>query len=247
MNLLVDIGNTSVKWACANGLQFVQTGRFEHAGGDPDAQMEQAWGALPVPGRVMAANVAGGVRATRLCAWVERAWQLQPAFIRAARQAAGITNAYTEPAQLGADRWAAMIAAWHAIRGAVCVVDCGTAITIDLIDTAGQHRGGQILPGVTMMRHALGTRTAQLPRVHGQREPVLLARDTEAAIYSGSLYAAAAAIERIVADMATATGLRPELVLTGGAAALLTPQLLPAFSFDADLVLKGIALLAGDT
>ncbi len=179
-------------------------------------------------------------------AWVERSWQVRPHFIRAGRQAAGVTNAYAQPALLGADRWAAMIAAWQATGDVVCVVDCGTAITLDLVDAGGVHRGGLILAGVTMMQQALCAHTADLPLPHDEPAPVSLATTTSGAISRGSLYAAAAAIERIATDMAASTGLQPAVVITGGDAQRLVPLLGLVARYDADMVLKGIAILAGE-
>jgi len=75
---------------------------------------------------------------------------------------------------------------------------------------------------------------------------VVLATSTGAAISSGSLYAAAAAVDRIVTDMAASTDTQPEVVITGGDAPRLMPLLGLAARHDADLVLKGIAILAGE-
>lgn len=246
MNLLVDIGNTSFKWATAKGLQFDTRGQFAHRGNDLAMQLEQDWGKLAAPARILVSNVAGAAMADSLSAWTDRSWQLRPQFIRAVRKTAGVTNAYAIPEQLGADRWAALIAAWHAAGEAVCVVDCGTAITLDLVDPAGVHRGGLILAGVAMMQQALCRQTADLKLPGGDRPPVLLATTTADAISSGSQFAAAAAIDRIVADMAASTGLRTVVVITGGEANRLAPLLGIAARYDADLVLKGIAMLAGE-
>ncbi len=246
MNLLVDIGNTSLKWALAGGHETGSPGRFVHRGHDLVPLLEQAWGDMAAPERILVSSVAGTVQAERLADWTVRTWRLRPQFIRASRQAAGLTCAYERPVQLGADRWAAMIAAWHSVADAVCVVDCGTAITLDLVDANGRHRGGQILAGVAMMRQALAAQTADLPLQREASPPVLLATTTADAINSGSLFAAAAAIERLVADMAADTGLRPVVVLTGGDAPVLLPLLGLDIRHDADLVLKGIAILAGE-
>jgi type III pantothenate kinase len=246
MNLMVDIGNSTVKWALASGQQLETRGQFMHRGNDLDVLAEQAWGALAVPDRVLVSNVAGTALADRLSAWAGRCWQRSPCFMRAGRRSAGVTNAYAIPEQLGTDRWAAMIAAWHAAAGAVCVVDCGTAITLDLVDPAGVHRGGLILAGVGLMRQALCAHTADLRLPTDEQSPVVLATSTGAAISSGSLYAAAAAVDRIVTDMAASTDTQPEVVITGGDAPRLMPLLGFAARHDADLVLKGIAILAGE-
>jgi len=108
------------------------------------------------------------------------------------------------------------------------------------------HRGGLILPGVKMMQQALCAHTADLPLPHADQAPVLLATTTSGAIDSGSLYAAAAAVERIATDMAASSGLQPAVVITGGDAQRLAPLLGLVARYDADLVLKGIAILAGE-
>jgi type III pantothenate kinase len=246
MNLLVDIGNTSVKWAQASGQQLDKQGQFVHRGDDLDMLLGQAWGALDKPERILVSNVAGAALAERLSAWVDRSWQIRPQFIRAGRRAAGVTNAYTQPERLGSDRWAALIAAWQATGDTVCVVDCGTAITLDLVGPDGGHRGGLILAGVTMMQQALCAQTADLTLPPGEQAPVLLATTTSDAISSGSLYAAAAAVDRIVADMAASTHLQPAVVITGGDAQRLAPLFRVTATHVADLVLKGIAILAGE-
>lgn len=247
MILLVDFGNTSVKWALAGGDRLETVDRFTHRGHDLGPLLDRYWGGLARPARVVVSSVAGGERAERLGAWSRDTWRLIPEFIHATREAAGVTCAYARPETLGVDRWAAMIAAWRATAAAVCVIDCGTAITLDLVDATGRHRGGQILPGVSMMRQALSAQTAELPQPSVATPPVLLATTTVDAINSGSLYAAAAAIDRLSTDMAAETGLRPGYRITGGDAHALMPLLRIAAEHDADLVLKGIAILAGET
>ncbi len=246
MNLLVDIGNTSVKWALASGRQLNTTGRFTHRGHDLAGLLDQSWATLAAPGQLVVTNVAGADLADSLSAWTGRRWQVRPRFIRAGRQAAGVTNAYPIPEQLGADRWAALIAAWHASGAAVCAVDCGTAITLDLVDPAGLHRGGLIVAGLALMQQALCAHTANLQLPCDEQSPVLPATSTGDAISSGCRYAAAAAVDRIVTDMAASTGLEPEVIITGGDAQKLMPLLRVVARHDADLVLKGIAILAGE-
>jgi len=247
MNLLVDIGNTSVKWALAGGRQLEATGRFTHRDRDLAVLLEQAWADLAAPDRLVVTNVAGADLAESLSEWTGRRWQARPRFIRAGRQAAGVTNAYPVPEQLGADRWAALIAAWHAAGGAVCAVDCGTAITFDLVDPAGRHRGGLIVAGLALMQQALYAQTAGLQPPGDDQSAGLPATSTGAAISGGCRYAAAAAIDRIVAELAASTGLQPEVIITGGDAQTLMPLLRVDARHDADLVLKGIAILAGES
>jgi len=246
MNLLVDAGNSWIKWALASGQRLETRGKFRHRDDDPAQLAEQAWGRLSPPARMLVSNVAGAALADGLSAWAVRHWQLQPVFLRAGREAAGVTNAYPIAEQLGVDRWAAMIAAWHGAGDAVCVVDCGTAITLDLVDPAGRHRGGLILPGIRLMQQALCAQTADLRVPDCDQAPVLLANGTAAAIGSGCRFAVAAAIDRLARDVGISAGLQPDVILTGGDASIVAPLLTIAARQDSDLVLKGIAILAGE-
>jgi type III pantothenate kinase len=246
MNLLLDIGNSSIKWAQADATTLLASGSVMHRDADFEALANSTWQAIDMPQRVVVSNVAGKAIAADLAAWTERRWQLQPYFIRATKQACGLTNAYTQPETLGTDRWAAMIGARMESTGALCVVDCGSAITVDLVSAEGVHRGGLILAGIDMMRKALQDNTASL-RVPGELNAVcLLACNTNDAIASGSLYAAAAAIERIAGEMANACEGPLQAVLTGGDAARVSPLLTISARHDPGLVLKGLAVLAGE-
>lgn len=247
MNLLVDIGNTSVKWALADAGRLGLSGHFVHRDSEPPGLFERAWGGLDAPARLVASNVGGAAIAAHLTAWAVSAWQIEPQFLRAGREACGVTNAYEVPAALGADRWAALVAAWQPGGAAVCAVDCGTAITLDFVSAAGRHRGGLILAGVATMRRALGAQTANLPTVPDSHAALWFANGTADAISSGSLRGAAAAITGIVAGMAAEAGEQPAVVITGGDAPALMPLLGMPVRYDSDLVLKGITLLAGET
>jgi type III pantothenate kinase len=246
MNLLLDIGNSSIKWAQADGTTLLAADSALHRDADFEALADSIWQAIDIPQRVIVSNVAGHAMAVRLTAWTERHWRLTPRFVSATRQAAGLTNAYTQPEELGVDRWAAMLGARMDYPGALCVVDCGSAITVDLVSAGGLHRGGLIVTGIDMMRQALQDNTANL-RVPGETHDIcLLACNTNDAIASGSLYAAAAAIERIAAEMAAASKGSLQTILTGGDAARVLPLLTITTRHDPELVLKGLAVLSGE-
>ena len=246
MNLLLDIGNSSVKWAQADGTTLLAGGSLMYREADLETLAGQAWKTIDIPRNVVVSNVAGNTMAASLAAWTERHWQLTPSFIRATAKAAGLTNAYSKPETLGVDRWAAMLGARLDHAGALCVVDCGSAITVDLVSAGGQHRGGLILTGIDMMQKALADNTANLQIPDKNTEVSVLACNTNDAIVSGSLYAAAAAIERIVGEMAAVSEETLQTVLTGGDAARVLPMLNITARHDPDLVLKGLAVLAGE-
>jgi len=247
MRLLVDVGNSAVKWALESADGIVDDDRLVHRGRDIDGQLSLAWGSLQRPAEVCVVNVAGEAMASALTAWTRQHWSLIPRFFSTGDTACGVTNAYSVPEKLGVDRWAALIGAHQQCSGAVCVVDCGTAITLDLLAANGQHQGGLILPGITMLKQVLLADTAE---VKSSAEPPLaslLASSTGAAVHSGAVYMVVAAIDRLVHDLTAKQGQDLEVLITGGdAGAILTLLAQPAHH-DPELVLKGLAILAGET
>ncbi len=246
MTLLIDIGNSVLHWAVYTHGIAGGSGQFMHRGADIVQLAEQAFADLPAPGRVVIANVAGNSTGRLLAGWLRQRWGVEPVFVRASASACGVTNAYSEPEKLGVDRWAALVAAHHHYPGAVCVVDCGTAITLDVIDATGLHQGGLILPGVATMKQLLLQNTADISVSGNLRPPRLLATATAQAVNGGAVYLAVAAIDRIVAELAAETCESLQVVLTGGDAPALLPLLATPVHHDPGLVLKGLAILAGE-
>jgi type III pantothenate kinase len=246
MNLLLDVGNTAVKWACESSGRLGVTGQFVHRTGNIGTLAQAAWSGLQPADRVLVASVAGDDTDAKLLAWFNDHWQVQPVFLHSTARACGVTSAYTVPEALGIDRWAAIVAAHRRYPGAVCVVDCGTAVTLDMVTAGGEHRGGLILPGIEMLQQVLLQNTAQL-RLSGKQPAVTpLADSTAAAIYGGAVYLLVAAIERSVADMRAQQGESIEIVMTGGDAGRMLPMLNGPAQYQPDLVLQGIAMLAGE-
>jgi len=240
--LLVDVGNTRIKWRPA-GADRVEADL--HAGGLA-AVLAARWAALPAPRRVLAASVAGAEHDRTLADWVAARWSLPVEFIVARAHQAGVRNGYDEPARLGADRWAALIGAHHGYPGPACVVDCGTAVTIDALTADGEFLGGVILPGLALAREALTARTP----IREVDAPVAdcFARATAPAVAAGTLYGLAGAIERVAREQGARLGPATRLLLTGGDGERLRPYLdgrLPYAVVAAPaLVLKGLAVIA---
>ena len=247
--MLLDIGNSAVKWAIRERGEMTHRGRFIHKIDDFPGLADTAWSALPRPAGVAAANVAGVGMERSVAAWAEANWDVTPQFVRVTGQAAGVTNAYSEPGALGIDRWAAIIAAYHEYAGPVCVIDCGTAITIDVVDVDGLHRGGLIAPGIGMMKQCLLNETAEIRTAAAtDSQPVtLLARGTREAVHNGVMYMGSAMIDRVLADIVAEYGEHTTLVMTGGDVDSLLPLTGWQPRQDSDLVLKGIAILAGES
>jgi len=246
MILCIDCGNTRLKWGLHAGRHWLAQGALTLAEID---RLPREFAGLPPPARAIACNVAGdAVQAAVAAAVAGVAPGLPLTWAGSRARQCGVTNTYEDPAQLGADRWAALIGARHLHAGACLVVNAGTASTIDVLDAAGIFQGGLILPGVYLMRTALSRDTARLPLVAGDFSP--LPRNTADAIVSGALQATAGAIVRMFAHVAAS----PEALclLSGGGAAPLesllgihAPQGIPLRRVD-NLVLEGLARLAED-
>ncbi len=248
MILLLDIGNTRIKWGFLREGQLQAGGALLRGEGDVAAviaavQLEQS-----SPARVVISNVAATEYNDLLCHQVAASWGCEVERVAAQAAAFGVINGYDEPQQLGVDRWLALVAARNMVGGALCVIDCGTALTVDLVNSSGAHLGGMIVPGMALMQAALIDNTEGL-RVasewQAKDELLFLARNTTDAILGGAHYALIALIDRVASDAQVALGEAAEVVLSGGDAAVLRKHLQCETLFEPDLVLKGLAVVAG--
>jgi type III pantothenate kinase len=244
--IVLDVGNSSVKWATENNGVLEGVGRFYYRDEGFTRSASRAWEGLPAPRVFAVANVAGTGIEREISEWAGQVWDTTPCYIRATNQAAGVINAYREPGTLGADRWAAIVAARHDTENPVCVIDCGTAITLDVVDATGRHLGGLIAPGLAMMRRSLAQETVAIgPLPDAVDElPSIFSRNTVEGVNSGIMYMAGALIDRVIGEAAAGCGGNLEAVITGGDAEKLLPMLRCMPRYDRHLVLKGIALIA---
>lgn len=250
MILLADIGNTRMKWSLWEDGVHTRTGAVAHEPALFARNLDAQWRGIAAPERVLVSNVVGTKIADALYDWVQKRWQLHTEFARAQKEGHGVTNCYVRPDRLGVDRWLAMIAARRAITGTpVCVIDCGTAITADVFDAAGQHRGGLIAPGLVAMCSALTRDTAGIGATQQDlaAPEVWLATDTQSGVLAGTRLAAAAFIDRVMMDAQRQLNAPVSGVITGGDALALLPLLRTTLRHEPYLVLDGLAVFAGGT
>ena len=239
MNLLIDFGNTRLKWASLDDGEVRPGGVFAHQQQALAAAASKDWLALPRrPDAVLVASVVGDARETELTALCRSVFNLDPVWLKTPRTALGVQNGYREPQHLGIDRFLAMLAMHVKSPRAQVVVSCGTALTLDALDEDGQHHGGLILASPDLMRNSLRSATARLAGPSGKL--VEIATSTGDAIQSGALLAAVALIERFRRHTAAKLGAIPAIVLSGGGSAELSSWL-PDSERHADLVLHGLA------
>lgn len=246
MNLMIDIGNSCFKWAFCQQDVLMPQQRLSYHHSNLDDLLTQAWATVTPPESIWVANVAGVQIDEQLTQWIQKSWQLTPVFVRTPPQSQGVTNGYHQAEQLGVDRWLALLAAYQMEKRRLCVVDCGTAVTLDVVSATGQHQGGLIIPGVTLMQHALCQHTQALSSaiegtVHAHQQ--ILAQDTQTGIVLGTLNAVIGLLEQVLRSLARVD--EPiSLLLTGGSVPGLLPLLNRPYQYIPDLVLRGLVLTA---
>lgn len=242
-SLLIDIGNTHLKW----GLDTKQGFKF---GGQCDAQPDlieslfaREWHQLK-PETLLVSCVGNEATWQNIFDSAKSIWDIQGELLVSPGQGCGVTNAYEKPERLGSDRWAAMVAAFAKMEGPVCMVSCGTAVTLDVINGDGMHLGGLILPGYGLMLSCLqkGTRLKfnASPAAFDRNE---LGQTTESCIKQGTSLAISSMVNDIFKKLKTDND-EIQLMLTGGDAVLLQAQIEHDSIIDPHLVLQGLAIMA---
>lgn len=245
MILLLDVGNSRIKWATLDHGRLMPGTPLSTRAGSAGLRLREAFRALPAPRCIRVSNVAGEAAAQFIVDVGSELWSLRPEFVSVERERMGLRVAYADCSRLGVDRWLATLAAWHHFRGPLCVVDCGTAVTVDAVDGNGAHLGGWIVPGLAMMREMLVNGTAGIAAVPGDATPEF-GLSTSECVNNGSVVAIAALVDRAVLKLSSRAGAGVDGLITGGAAELLLPAVFSRFEYDPNLVLRGLALLAPD-
>lgn len=246
MNLLVDVGNTRIKWASQLDQHLVSTDAVvHHDHQDISALIDRCWLNLEPPARIIVANVAGQRIEQALIDWVRGAWGVVPEFVRVRPGFLGFNSEYRIEA-LGVDRWMALLALRDQFELPAIVVSCGTAVTADVLSDKGLHLGGVIMPGLTMMREVLHQRTNGLS-VASTESLTVIGRDTGQAMASGTRLAICGMITRIILEAEHQGHHNPKLVLTGGNAQVVADALSRSVLIEPHLVLMGLMLIANQS
>lgn len=249
MKLILDVGNTRIKWRMAGG-----EGRVAHTQDDWETQLIESWHGLNAPSGVFAGSVASEPLNQRVAECVRKLWSQQTiVWLRSQASCCGVRIQYAEPQRFGVDRLAALVAARAEFADkAVIVVDAGTAITVDVLDAAGLHRGGLIMPGLRLLNTSLMQGASQLPKNHESEDILQCApqHETRLAVSAGALCmvrgGVADAVEQAVQEVTDAA----DIILTGGDQALLESTAFAALKLklhrSESLVLHGLERMAHD-
>ena len=238
MILAIDAGNSRVKWGWHDGSAWsnlATVSLIEFAASNHDINPFAA--THENPERIVISNVAGEGAHQLLVNWTS-IFEAEPFWLAGEAERCGVKSRYERPEQLGADRWASLVAARALHRGNCLVVNAGTATTADLLSAEGEFLGGLILPGVDLMRFVLHEHTGRLPLQEGRFVP--LPRNTIDAIETGCRHAQAGAVER----MYRRAGAGAQCLVSGGAGHALIEQLDIPCRYVENLVLEGLARIA---
>jgi len=247
MILVIDVGNTRLKWAWLTNTGLSDQQAVVHRDAKPGLWTTALFEFGQRPSRVLVSNVAGPKMAKILTRLTKKVFKAEVEFITAAQEFNGLTNGYLDPSLLGADRWLALIGAWTKAKGALCVVDAGTAVKVDAVDSKGQHLGGLIAPGIHMMREELMSKTSDIAKAASQSSSSLagvLANNTVGAVSRGAVFALAGMADRAADIIEQSTGTAPKLFLTGGDAGMISGTMRTHGENVPDLVLQGLAVIA---
>ena len=250
MKLLIDIGNTRIKWAMLRDGELTPQQAVAYEGWTAKQVRDCVLARETRPQAVWASNVGGDAIARAVSEAAQQCWSLMPNFVRSTAALCGVTNAYAQPQQLGVDRLLAVIGAYRQAKGAACVASIGTAATVDGVTKTGQHLGGVIAPGPDMMIASLLKNTSDIAQrasasaSSDATSSSLFASNTLSGVQQGAAYALAALVERALDAMREQLGESPPLFLTGGAAERVASALRAPYRLTPDLVLRGLAAAA---
>jgi len=236
--LLLDAGNTRLKWA------RVLDGRWEErgvSGYDELDELIRPARRMGQEGQCWIASVAGAAR-NHLVEQTLQDQEVSLHWLESQSAQCGVTSHYSPPQQLGVDRWMALLAARKRSQEACVVVSAGTAMTADALTADGHFLGGVIVPGIGLMQQALQMGTALVGQTDGQFQT--FPRNTADAVRSGAVMAMAGAVSLMHSRLSSLSAGPTRCLLTGGDAGLLMPLLECSVECVPELVLEGVLLAA---
>lgn len=236
--LQLDVGNSSAKWRLVSNAEVLARGVYVPA---DTPSLEAMLGCAEQVQQIWIASVAGDQRERELAAMLEQRWGVCPWFARTPANTGDLVNSYSDPARMGVDRWLAMLGAWARYRERLCVVDAGSAVTIDLVAADGHHEGGYIIPGPTLMERALLLDTDRVRFAEAVDYDLPPGRSTAEAVRHGVALAEAGAVNLALEQAGEPA---PRLILCGGAAATMQQLLGGRGERLPDLVFEGLQIMA---
>ncbi len=249
MRLLIDAGNTRIKWAVAGSHEdsIIDNGVIVDDWSvlnDYVGKLESAW----------LSSVASEQVRDSILSKIEGLMGVKPHLVTVTANAAGMFNAYQDLGKLGVDRWLAALGGRSLInQGDLIVIDAGTAITIDLVSAENRFEGGVILPGFAAMHDALLGRAAGIQSQYSEVQSVI-GKNTRECVNSGVQFGLLGAIERVVGELCSAVAQRqnnsgemvkaPRLLIMGGDAKKIVTGCRLDLELQSNMIFCGLMLLS---
>ena len=243
-SLLVDVGNTRIKALSCQIQQsdacFNKDALWVTHESDFDRSVVKMFEQFSQPKDVLVSNVAGDQARHAIEKFCMDKWEVKPKFAHVERSKHGIQNSYVNLDELGVDRWMAIQGARQLFEGAIIVIGCGTAITVDLLSGDDVFVGGAILPGLELTASSL-SQTDGIPQFDFQEYNHVLGASTADCVRVGVINACAGGIEKTVASIIEQfSGVPIKILASGGAAKSILSATNLKFEYDANLVLRGL-------
>ena len=245
--LLADIGNTSIKWALKDSNNLLEMSQQRYPNNVSDVFFVDCLGHMNKPDRVFVTCVAGAEVWQAFADAIHSLWSIKVERVISKSNGYGVINGYEKSSELGSDRWCALLGAHHAADSDVVVIDCGSAITVDIVKQSGEHVGGYILPGLSMMKESLGLHTAQVKvnAPSSESNAISPAYTTTGCVAAGINLAAVSVIEAVIKQQRTFSD-DLKCFLTGGDADSIAEHLTIEYVNMPNLVIRGLAVIAED-
>ena len=249
MLLVVDVGNTHTVLGLYDGERLVHDFRIETSKGRTSDETHVLLMNLLSLAGVKRTDVRASILASVVPSFndtivdaVDRAFDHEIMAVGPGIKT-GMPVLYENPREVGADRIVNAVSAYERIKGAVIVVDFGTATTFDCISGKGEYLGGSIAPGMQISASALFARAARLPRSEIARPPKAIGRNTVHSMQSGIVFGYVGLVDGLVRRLMSEMGEDVSVIATGGLASLIEPDSETIQEVDEFLTLEGLRLI----
>ena len=245
MRLLCDIGNSRLKWAIEESGEFIATGACWHQDLAEEGALSKLIPATSLTS-VWISCVGSDAIFRSVKAWCRTKFSIGVQQAQVARSCCGISNEYQDLERLGVDRWVAALGARSAIKkGALIIVDAGTAVTVDLLEHNNVYQGGAILPGFALMHDSLIVGTQGIES-SVKKAPSVVGKNTSDCVNSGVHFGFIGAIDRVIERMLEECPRKASLIVTGGDSQRVMQGSRHSMHAVENLVLTGLLAMANE-
>jgi type III pantothenate kinase len=236
--LQLDVGNSCAKWRLVHDNHVIRRGTYRSGDGDAQAALLGSADALDA---IWISSVAAPAAERELASFLQTRWNVAPWFARTQARTGSLHNSYADPSRMGVDRWLAMLGARQRQQGRLCIVDVGSALTIDLVSASGQHEGGYIIPGPALMERALLLDTDRVRFDENVNFALAPGTSTAQAVRHGIALAQAGAVTLALEQTGSEA---VSLLFCGGAGEMLLNLVDRGGLWVPDLVFEGLEIMA---